>query len=264
MTVISVPGGWVALRPINGHDESAIEAADLHGALDLLDRLLITRAGALVGQGEAGRLSYAARDRVLAAVYVKVYGEMIVSTVRCIACDKPFDLSFSLSDFVEANPSSDVRADTVHVTENGWRFRLITGDDERAVIGMPAQAARQAMLTRCTQSDTPPDERAMDEIEAAMEHIAPLLSADLSATCVECSREQQIGFDVQAFLLSRLIKDKMRLAGEVHTLAMAYHWGLSEILSLTRAERRQYIALIEADARRAAARASVGRRRIGA
>ncbi len=264
MTIISLPGGWVALRSINGHDERTVEAVDLPAALDLLDRLLIDRPGTLIGHGGAGKLTVAARDRVLAAVYSQIYGSMIASTVRCIACAKPFDVSFALGDLVAAQVATDTRPDTIFQTGDGWQFRLVTGDDELAVFGLAPDVARRALLERCSHMPDPPDDATFDHIERHMEHIAPLVNVNLSAVCVECGREQLINFDIQSFLLARLIKDKTRLMSEVHSLAVTYHWGLEEILALKRTERRQYLALIEAEARRMNMRAAGGRRRTGA
>jgi len=39
-----------------------------------------------------------------------------------------------------------------------------------------------------------------------------------------------------------------RLLHEVHTLARTYHWEERTILGLARLRRREYLALIEADA----------------
>jgi hypothetical protein len=264
MTVIALPGGWVALRSLTGHDESAVEADDLPAALDLLNRVLVQTPGAMVGAGGAGRLTCAARDRVLAALYRLVYGDMIASTVRCAVCDQPFDLSFSLDALTGAHAADDVRADAVFVTESGMHFRLITGEDELMVIGLVPMAARRALLQRCVQHAEPMDDDALDAVEAGMERAAPLLNVELSAACAECGREQRVAFDIQTYLLARLNNERARLMAEVHTLAMTYHWSLSDILSLTRGERRQYLALIDADARRAALRMSGGRRRMGA
>ena len=264
MTIIPLPGGWVALRPLTGRDENSVEAVDLAAALDLLDRVLSDRDGALVGTGDSSKLTVIARDRLLAALYQQIYGDLIASTVRCSACDKAFDLSFSLHDLIHSQSITYLTPDGVYQTEHGWHFRLITGSDELAVIGLPATRLRRALIERCTLMDETPDDATLDQIEAAMERIAPLLNMELSAPCPECGHEQPIGFDIQTFLLSRLIKDKARLAGEIHTLAMAYHWGLNEILNLKRSERRQYLALIDADARRLSARSTGGRRRTGA
>jgi hypothetical protein len=43
------------------------------------------------------------------------------------------------------------------------------------------------------------------------------------------------------------VNDRRQLVQEIHLLASAYGWSLSEILNLTRGQRRAFVALVDAD-----------------
>lgn len=243
MAIRTIPGGWIDLRPLTGHDERSVEGTGLFDALALIDRLNCSRPGAAAGPGEAESLSAPMRDRVLASIFTQNYGDAVSSSPLCRNCGKRYDLSFPLPRMLEAYPM-ECPPDGIYRADDGSRFRLPTGEDELAVFGLPPDAARKELLKRCMlEGDAGPI------VEAAMEKAAPLLSQEIDAVCPECGVRQTVGFDMGAYLLKKLLNDKERLPGEVHTLALAYGWGHDEILSLTRSERRRYIGLIEASFR---------------
>lgn len=257
MGIWTIPGGWIELRPLTGRDERSLEGVSIFDTIALIDRLLIDRAGAIVAAGQAVNLTSAARDRALACIYTQSYGDLIRSSRLCASCGNHYDLSFKLSDLLNGYPMAPPPADGVYQTPEGLRFRLPTGIDELAVIGLGPQAARRALLKRCTLTEDADPAR----IEAAMEAVAPLLNTELEAICPECATAEIMDFDMGTYLLRRLLNDKERLPNEVHMLAMAYGWSHDDILDLTRSERRRYMALIEASVRQSRARPAGGARR---
>jgi hypothetical protein len=265
MSLVMLPGGWVHLRAITGQDESVISGVDLPNALLLIDGLLLVQPGALLAPGAAATLTSAARDRVLAAIFTMTYGALVKATTHCSACGHPFDMSFDLTDLANSLPLADTPPDGVYATADGISFRLPTGADELAVIGLPPERARFELLNRCIEHGSVESPEAAGALEAAMEAVAPLLSLELTAYCPECGAARAIAFDMQTHLLTRLVSEQARLAGEVHTLALTYRWGLNEILALSRVQRHRYLALIELEANRAATRGTLvgGRRRTG-
>src|SRR5687767_1236730 len=94
-------GGWAAVEEVSGADEAAFRPNGAGGgtrqALALLDRLLREAPGAVAGPGQAARLTAPDRDRLLAAVYTRLYGDQIQGVHVCRACSCPFDLDFSLA-----------------------------------------------------------------------------------------------------------------------------------------------------------------------
>ncbi|MCF6407753.1 hypothetical protein L3C95_33005 [Chitinophaga filiformis] len=235
----------VLLRELCGQDELKVAGYGTADAIHLIK--------GMIGQGQslqAGAIATADRDRLLAAVYRHTYGARIESTIHCRYCNALFDVVFSLDDLLlHTQPERD--KSTLIQTTEGWyqtaeghSFRLPTGDDELAVSGLPVDEAVQMLLARCTATGTISGNTT--GVQEAMEQVAPLLQKEMLAHCPECSKEQQVSFDMQSFLLVRLKNDQRMATLEIHQLAMAYHWSHQEILQLPRSLRRTYAAFIEA------------------
>jgi hypothetical protein len=252
----SGPLAVVALREPNGRDEMAVEGVDTRSAVALLERLL-NRAGP--EPLRAAQLSARDRDALLAALHRQLWGDRIVATLTCIACASRFDLSFDLSAVQRhvADPASAWRATgDGHVARDGAAYRVPTAEDELTVIFGSAAEAATRLAARC--GATPPD---VETAAAALQAAAPIIDIDLNARCTECAHEQSAHFDVQSFVLQRLLNERAALLTEIHLLAELYGWSLREILALARSTRRA-LAGIAGEARsgsRAPARREVRR-----
>ena len=243
--------GPVRLRELTGFEERSVIDGSTASAIRLLDELLLPLEDGGLHRGQVGELPAADRDRLLVAVFQSAYGERVEGTVRCAKCDNLFDLSFSLPDLaasleagreqegIEALPDGTFRLG------DGRRFRLPAGRDECAIAGLHGEEAENALLDRCRVEG----EVALDpaEFQRLAERIAPVLDLDLDAACPECGSTQRFGFDIQSYLLNAIIQERNRLTSEVHRLATAYGWGLGEILSLSRSERRTLVGLAETE-----------------
>ena len=114
-----------------------------------------------------------------------------------------------------------------------------TGEDELAVIGMDAPKAQQEMLNRCLLAgDKKVAQKNLPEI---LEEIAPIMNTELDANCPECGKRQPLHFDMHEYLLSALLQEQHQLINEIHQLAIAYGWGLKDILELPRRIRKAHI-----------------------
>lgn len=245
-------GDWACLRPLAGHDEMVIDGAGIASVTQLLDRLLVQVPGTSVRPGKAWDLAICDRDRLLASVYRRCFGDRIDGTSLCRRCGERFDLGFSLAALIDSHaPNGKVEVEGpdregVFSLENGCRFRLPNSHDQRKVQDLEPQSAVTALLEACVVEATQkPDP---DRLQAAMEQVGPVLAEDLEASCPNCGAEQRVPFDIQSFLLQALAREKPFLTREVHRIAMAYRWSLDEILGLSREERRTYVRHIEADA----------------
>jgi hypothetical protein len=241
---------WAVLRELNGTDEAVVSNTRIRGAIALIDCLLVNSPEGLA-PGQAARLTAPDRDRVLASIYQGTFGSVIESTVRCRHCHTSFDVRFALPDLIQQlSPSSTIEAvealpNGVFQLSDGCQFRLPTGEDECAVLGLSPDQAIARLLQRCviTASNSPEPV----QLQKAMSEVAPLLDLDLDTVCPECSHFQSIHFDMQSYLLTALEQEQRRLMQEVHRMAIAYGWSLTEILGLSRRHRRELIALIEAE-----------------
>lgn len=242
---------WAGLRELCGYDEAAVADTGTHTALQLLDRLLVEAPHTHVGPGDAAALTASDRDRLLAAVYRRAYGDHITGTVHCIHCGDPFDLHFSLPALLDSlrqeAASADVQRtpDGAFALPDGRRFRLPTGQDEMAVAHLPAAEAEHTLLARCLlEGDAT---KTPEAVQQAMEQVGPVLHLDLKGKCAACGEYQPIRFEMQSYLLRAIASERRRLAGEIHLVASTYGWALQDILGLPRSQRQMFAALIEAE-----------------
>ncbi len=126
-----------------------------------------------------------------------------------------------------------------------------TGADQARLAGLEEEAAIRRLVADClleadsgftvealAASLTPPELAAID---AALEEASPEVASEIEADCPECGTRQRVpvaadlglGFGIDGLL------------GEVHRLALAYHWQEGEILDLPRWRRQHYLALID-------------------
>ena len=246
----------------SGHDELACAEIEPWVASELLARLLVERPGSALQPVDAGRMALCDRDRLVAELYRYCFGDQIESRVRCRACEKTFDLSFTLSslleDVVERVREAQqglvtAEASGVYTLSSGLRVRLPQVADEKALLAAPPDRALDLLWERCVLETTPqadevgmaePTSGARLEAEQALEALAPVLSMDLPVSCVECGAEQLVEFDMVRFFLGALRRERTLLVREVHCLASAYHWSHAEILGLPRSVRRAYVSLV--------------------
>lgn len=234
---LPVLGRAAEVRELTGEDERSVYGTDTRAAADLLERTV---------SGVAPRdLCAADRDRLLAAHYCSLFGDRVENTVHCASCGSLFDLNFSVSDLVKriGGGAGKRRPDGTFETEHGTVFRLPAAEMELAA-ECPGELLQACLVSRGGDTD--------EEIEAAMEAAAPLVDCDLDAQCPECGRTQQLRFNIQRYLLESVLRDRRRLFSEIHVLASAYGWSMTELLSLRRTERRMLVDILDQERRRAA------------
>ena len=64
--------------------------------------------------------------------------------------------------------------------------------------------------------------------------LAPPVAAPIGAECPECGASQSVDFDVQGFLLARILGERSGCGGRSHQIAATYHWSRADILGLGR------------------------------
>lgn len=260
-------GRWACVRPLCGHDEQALVTGGGLAATELLDRLLVAVPGTCVGPGRAWELAVCDRDRLLAAVHAATFSDHIETEVPCDHCDEGTAVSFSLAAMVSSSkPNAHGRAELgivagpdeacVYELDDGTRFRLPTGHDQREVAGLEPERARLEILRRCVLNDPRGgDHRTVGDmptevwarVEAAMAYLGPTVDHELTIACHECGAERAVRFDIQQYLLRALEQERRYLTREIHYLACSYSWSLAEILDLSRDDRRAYVEFIAAE-----------------
>ena len=235
----------VKLRELTGNIERAVSSTSTADAMCLIDSLIVGE----LGRRQAKDLTASDRDRLLAMIYQQAFGDRIESTLTCAVCSQPFDIDFSIEElmtslFEHRSSSYQVLEDGRIETSDGISFRLPTGGDELAIVGLSPDDASSTLLERCI-GESPSLEQ--DAFEELLDEIAPLLDLDLAASCPECGQPHSVEFDIQSYLLGAILGERRQLLSAIHRLASAYQWPLDEILSLTRSERRSLVDMIEGD-----------------
>ncbi len=122
------------------------------------------------------------------------------------------------------------------------KFRLPTGEDELAVMGYDIDKSAEELIKRCIPELA--RKTNLDNILKTIQEFAPLSDAEIEAQCSECSMISNLHFSLQQYVLSSFLKERDILTAEIHLLARTYGWGLNEILSLPRGDRRSFVAAI--------------------
>ncbi|MDT8999138.1 hypothetical protein RQP53_07645 [Paucibacter sp. APW11] len=241
------------LREPTGSDELALTGVDTAAGVAWL--------AALLEGASAPELSASDRDALFAAQHRAIWGDRIVSTLDCAACHSRFDLSFQLSalqreiaasaDSTEATsqPGALAKSRSLHDAQTQRHWQLSTAADEVLALqwGQEHGRALLAALARGDLSslDEAELERAGDLPEALiaaaaarLEALAPLLDIDLDADCPECGCGHRVRFDIQSWVLQRVIDERPQLLADLHALAAGYGWSFAEISALPRSLRR--------------------------
>ena len=225
------PARRLALAPLTGADEVAAAGPD-----DLLHRLA-RPGGGLIHGDMLLRMSVGDRDRALAALYRDLYGDRIQADAKCVGCGATYEIRFTLSALVAGRqPDGSAAGDPPVLTVGDSQLRLPQMRD--------LAEGPEGFLDRLLVVGPVPDAEAA---ETAIEAADPALELDLAGTCPECGSPQATPFSMAGFLTASLARDRAFLNREVHLIASTYHWSLTEIHSLSRADRQGFARLLIAE-----------------
>ena len=196
------------------------------------------------------------RDAWLLAAHDALFGTELDTLASCPQCAEVLESRFTSHDIavdarsaLEAPPR--LSCDGV---ELGWR--LPTSEDFLEVQASAATAEEAAwrLLERCVvdarQDGTAlsarelPD-RVIDRLQQEMARRDPGADMRVVLDCPACGHRFERRFDIGAYLWSALDDWAHRTLAEVHTLATAYGWTEPQVLALSAARRRHYIALVQ-------------------
>jgi hypothetical protein len=238
-------------------------------------RVAATRMQERSSSIEAAQLAACDRDALLATLHRQCFSDSIVSTLTCESCEERFDLSFELSalqrhegdvgsgwrrindrvvaidDNVVAVDDNVAHTDLVvgreavdgldgdGVVHRSGGLRVPCGRDEIAAVAPGERGAAERLAALCGV-----ERDGMEVAGEALQSAAPILDVDLVARCPECDQAQTVQFDLQSFVLQRLLDERPVLLAQIHALAAAYGWSCGEILSLERSTRRMLFDLV--------------------
>lgn len=226
----------VRLAPLTGADEARFVAGAGAGEAAAL---LAALARDAAGQPCAiDALTVTAADRLLLQLYRTIYGDTAECRVGCAACGEGFEFALDLPDIARTQDGA------IEAEEAGGGWTLPEGALVRAptLTDLAAARAGEDLIARVVDGAA---DRA--QVDALLDRNAPVMAFDIDAPCPHCAAANSIRFDLAAFLAARLAAERPFLVREVHLLASRYGWSHGEIMALSRADRRTYAGLIEAE-----------------
>lgn len=240
------PGNkYIFLNEITGLIELLVSGTNSIDEILLIDECINKKINSEFVVTKASDLTIPDRERVLATLYENTYGPKIETVIHCQTCNESFDIDFSLVELIEnLKPNTtisrkEVDGIFVFTTKSRLSFRLCTGMDELAVMGMCPEDAEIALLLRCLiEGDK---EKAMIELPKVIQQVAPQIDTDVYATCPNCETGQKFHFNFQNYFLDLLIREKKLLTDEINHIATNYNWGVNEILSMPRSLRQSIL-----------------------
>jgi hypothetical protein len=259
---LPVSGIEVVLRQLAGADDILLAEASRFDA-----GLAHVLVGAVAGPVDGGVVNWAELtltdlDATLLAIRGMVLGDRIESSARCATaegvegsgagcgagCGARIDLGFRITDYLASHQPVTPRGVSREVDPVWFRidgtevtFRLPTSADLSAIAVEPD--AERALAARCIR---PPDVPAglREQIDDAMEALAPNLYGELEGSCPECGATVAIAFDPQRYVIEELRRRAAFVFEEVHLIAERYRWSEDAILTMPRARRARYAELI--------------------
>jgi hypothetical protein len=258
--VFPLPGGLAlddgpplttaVLRPIDGFAEEwlahASEAPSAVKVTRLLSACLVSLDDQAVTTELVRRLLVGDRDYLMLQLRRLTFGDEVMAVLTCPECGEPMDVSFRASEAPVEARTQTTSSHAITIEDRTVRFRLPTGGDQEALLGMEVDAAADQLLQRCMCDDggRPLTAEEREAVIASMEQLAPQVELELDLTCPECSHEFIAPFDTTTFFFDEMRINGEQLLREIHSLAFYYHWSESDILGLRRSRRRAYLALL--------------------
>ena len=269
---ITLPGGFIdpdgklhrhaTIRALTGREEELLTDYSYPSAelvTELICLCVSDLAGTQITSPQIARsLLVGDREYILLMLRKITFGDRVESTLRCPwpNCGKNIDIDFRISD-IPVTQAADLRP-VYTLADANLEFRLPTGADQE-YIGSFAQlgpaklssVVLQRCLVRIGENRHPDLETVLEmeselrkRIEKEMEALAPNLDLTMEMTCPECRREFVAPFELQDFFFSEVKTNLELLYREIHYLAFHYHWSESEIMSMPRQRRRDYIRVL--------------------
>ncbi|HEX9647438.1 MAG TPA: hypothetical protein VGB88_08060 [Alphaproteobacteria bacterium] len=257
------------VRALTGADEARLAELGPGASPAARATALIAATTAAIGkvapvtEDDARGLTAGDRERLILSVYERTFAKPLEAVARCPAegCGETLEFAFGV-DEVLAEPPARAPGDdarTLEVPVEGTvlkvRFRLARGADQEAaarIAGRDPARAADVVLEGCVLGVEDGAGRAVTPVSVLADLRAPLAEAmarldpeaetAVRAPCPACGADIVALIDAQSFVDNELSRPG-GIFGEVDRLARTYHWAEADILALSVARRRRYLAL---------------------
>lgn len=202
-------------------------------------------------------LSVGQRDTRLLDVRQATFGSWFAGFAECAVCQERLEFTFDATDIRSLAGGEPVEMPLVctQIIESyELRFRLPNSLDLAHVARFrDVLAARNLLIQRCVLqisqqgvelalADLP--ESVLAIVAERMAECDPQAEVQLNLSCPACSNNWSIMFDIVSFFWTEICAQAKRSLREVHTLARAYGWPETDILSLSVARRQFYLEMV--------------------
>jgi hypothetical protein len=189
------------------------------------------------------------RNRALVTMHCTSFNPRLQAWASCNQCGEKMEFELDAEALVAHEGDEDAALDQL-VTVKGHSFRLPTSRDlAQAARERDSLAAAACLVERCWTGDGESpvwSDADLDEIGEAMAQADSSAEIRVSLRCPECRREWDEALDLATFLWAEVEARARQLLWEIHTLASAYGWTQTEILSLSQKRRSSYLEMAQA------------------
>lgn len=243
-----------AFRPLTGEIELAVAEAERApnppaAVTSVLSAALAEVGGERTTPEVVRELAVGDRQFLMRQLAAGLGCDGVWLTAPCGGCGATFDLYVKQTALPVKEAGKGYPFAVVETESGRRRLRVPSGADQEAIAGLDEEEAVTELLRRCL---APEDQQGGDQggelarteiaaLDAALEAVAPEVGLGVLAACPECRVEQEVVVDPY-HCLTQVGDD---LFGEVHSLAMAYHWPEPAILALPAHRRRLYAQRID-------------------
>lgn len=221
-----------------------------------IDRALtiLSMAGSGMSRHELADLPIGSLNALLLLVYRQLFGNTLACLANCPDCGEGIEFSISAKD-MQTKSGAGKKVPAV-VDESGYQieFQLPNSRDLAAIVrSNSVSSGRNEILKRCIIKATSNDndvnpavlpEQVVEKISRKIAECDPLADIQLNMNCPACSHTWQSSLNIVSFLWEKITFAAKRLLYEIHTLASAYGWSESEILSLSPLRRQHYMEMV--------------------
>ena len=216
--------------------------------------LLLAAASAADPSDDLASISLGERDRRLLTLRERLFGAWLHGVADCPRCGIRLQFTLDLRDLCVG--AAGRLAPPVDVTDGDLRLRVrpLNSHDLSVIADCgDITLARRVLAERCvvdvSNAGVPmlpcdlPDS-ALATVAAAMAAADPGSDHVLDLRCEACEERWPLALDIVMFVWQEIESVARRVLTEVHDLAWAYGWGEADILGMTDARRRHYLALV--------------------
>ena len=190
------------------------------------------------------------RNRALAELRAKHFGPNLRGWVACGRCGEKLEFEMDVRVISDADSEGkQLEGANPSVILDGRAFRVPTSRDLALVANeTDSQRAAERIAESCHVGDDDASGWIHEELEKigdAMALADPLAETTLALRCANCESEWQEPLDLVAFVWAEIESRARRLLFEVHSIASAYGWSETEILSLSEVRRFHYFEMVQ-------------------